>query len=154
MPDNFCLRNSYPWNAKYSEVTSLTNLLELQIRAPYKIFNMNYIFIFRNKICEYQVKMKIPTKIVLYAGSIKFQLLSMINVVLVNNFVRNMNTATLFPIFKSSCLSPLQAIITGFGLIQPDLMFPGKELAALFWWLCTKMCNMLPWHFDKKCGWT
>jgi len=121
----------------------LTNLLELQIRAPYKIYNMNYIFIFRNKICEYQVKMKIPIKIVLYAGSINFQLLSMINVVLVNNFVRNMNTATLFPIFKSSCLTPFQAI-TGFGLIQPDLMFPGKELAALFWWLCTKMCNMLP----------
>jgi len=132
MPDNFCLRNSYPWNAKYSEVTSLTNLLELQIRAPYKIFNMNYIFIFRNKICEYQVKMKIPTKIVLYAGSIKFQLLSMINVVLVNNFVRNMNTATLFPIFKSSCLSPLQAIITGFGLIQSDLMFSRKRTNDIF----------------------
>ena len=132
MPYNFCLRNSYPWNAKYSEVTSLTNLLELQIRAPYKIFNMNYIFIFRNKICEYQVKMKIPTKIVLYAGSIKFQLLSMINVVLVNNFVRNMNTATLFPIFKSSCLSPLQAIITGFGLIQSDLMFSRKRTIDIF----------------------
>ena len=132
MPDNFCLRNSYPWNAKYSELTSLTNLLELQIRAPYKIFNMNYIFIFRNKICEYQVKMNIPTKIVLYAGSIKFQLLSMINVVLVNNFVRNMNTATLFPIFKSSCLSPLQAIITGFGLIQSDLMFSRKRTIDIF----------------------
>ena len=132
MPDNFCLTNSYPWNAKYSELTSLTNLLELQIRAPYKIFNMNYIFIFRNKICEYQVKMKIPTKIVLYAGSIKFQLLSMINVVLVNNFVRNMNTATLFPIFKSSCLSPLQAIITGFGLIQSDLMFSRKRTIDFF----------------------
>jgi len=121
----------------------LTNLLELQIRAPYKIYNMNYIFIFRNKICEYQVKMKIPIKIVLYAGSINFQLLSMINVVLVDYFITNVNTATLFPIFKSSRLTPFQAI-TGFGLIQPDLMFPGKELAALFWWLCTKMCNMLP----------
>jgi len=109
----------------------LTNLLELQIRAPYKIFNMNYIFIFRNKICEYQVKMKIPTKIVLYAGSIKFQLLSMINVVLVNNFVRNMNTATLFPIFKSSRLTPFQAI-TGFGLIQSDLMFSRKRTIDIF----------------------
>ena len=76
--------------------------------------------------------MKIPIKIVLYAGSINFQLLSMINVVLVNNFVRNMNTATLFPIFKSSCLSPLQAIITGFGLIQSDLMFSRKRTNDIF----------------------
>ena len=76
--------------------------------------------------------MKIPIKIVLYAGSTNFQLLSMINVVLVDYFITNVNTATLFPIFKSSCLSPLQAIITGFGLIQSDLMFSRKRTNDIF----------------------
>ena len=76
--------------------------------------------------------MKIPIKIVLYAGSINFQLLSMINVVMVDYFITNVNTATLFPIFKSSCLSPLQAIITGFGLIQSDLMFSRKRTNDIF----------------------
>jgi hypothetical protein len=70
--------------------------------------------------------MKVPTKIVLYAGSINFQLISVINAVLVDNFVTNVNTATLFPIFKSSRLSPFQAI-TGFGLIQSDLMCSRKR---------------------------
>ena len=75
--------------------------------------------------------MKIPIKIVLYAGSTNFQLLSMINVVMVDYFITNVNTATLFPIFKSSRLTPFQAI-TGFGLIQSDLMFSRKRTIDIF----------------------